>query len=308
MEFFIKKNATLPLLKMQVVKDGRSDYNNMMDLIEESAIFFSMVDVETGIPKISTRPAGFVNKVLLDPNADPEYYIYYQFSSFDTRKVGRYEGQFLLRNDQGTLILPLRDKLFINIQESFIADGLDYDGNCYVVDFPCCNTHPKPPYTTTTTTICYIPPTPTPSPLPLSLVLEVIITPGSIIIDYNLYANQVIQGTQASITFDHILSVYTGSPITISTGVTISTGFTSGTTQVIIPDNFDNLSRDDAFGNIVVNPSNTYWEIQEQYPITPTPTPTPFPTPTPSPLPETFYILTENGNILNTENQNKIIY
>jgi hypothetical protein len=308
MEFFIKKNATLPLLKMQVVKDGRSDYNNMMDLIEESAIFFSMVDVETGIPKISTRPAGFVNKVLLDPNADPEYYIYYQFSSFDTRKVGRYEGQFLLRNDQGTLILPLRDKLFINIQESFIADGLDYDGNCYVVDFPCCNTNPKPPYTTTTTTICYIPPTPTPSPLPLSLVLEAIITPGSIIIDYNLYANQVIQGTQASITFDHILGVYTGSPITISTGVTISTGFTSGTTQVIIPDNFDNLSRDDAFGNIVVNPSNTYWEIQEQYPITPTPTPTPFPTPTPSPLPETFYILTENGNILNTENQNKIIY
>ena len=308
MEFFIKKNATLPLLKMQVVKDGRSDYNNMMDLIEESAIFFSMVDVETGIPKISTRPAGFVNKVLLDPNADPEYYIYYQFSSFDTRKVGRYEGQFLLRNDQGTLILPLRDKLFINIQESFIADGLDYDGNCYVVDFPCCNTNPKPPYTTTTTTICYIPPTPTPSPLPLNLLLEAIITPGSIIIDYNLYANQVIQGTQASITFDHILSVYTGSPITISTGVTISTGFTSGTTQVVIPDNFDNLSREDAFGNIVVSPSSTYWEIQEQYPNTPTPTPTPFPTPTPSPLPETFYILTENGNILNTENQNKIIY
>lgn len=308
MEFFIKKNATLPLLKMQVVKDGRTDYNNMMDLIEESAIFFSMVDADTGIPRISTRPAGFVNKILLDPNADPEYYVYYQFSSFDTRKVGRYEGQFLLRNDQGTLILPLRDRLFINIQESFIADGLDYDGNCYVIDFPCCNTNPKPPYTTTTTTICYIPPTPTPSPLPLSLVLEAIITPGSIIIDYNLYANQVIQGTPASITFDHILSVYTGSPITISTGVTISTGFTSGTTQVVIPDNFDNLSREDAFGNIVVSPSSTYWEIQEQYPNTPTPTPTPFPTPTPSPLPETFYILTENGNILNTENQNKIIY
>ncbi len=27
MEFFIKKNATLPILKLQVVKDGRSDYN-----------------------------------------------------------------------------------------------------------------------------------------------------------------------------------------------------------------------------------------------------------------------------------------
>jgi hypothetical protein len=54
MEFFIKKNATLPLLKMAVVKDGRSDFNKMTSLIEESAIFFSMVDIDTGIPKIIT--------------------------------------------------------------------------------------------------------------------------------------------------------------------------------------------------------------------------------------------------------------
>ena len=60
MEFFIKQNATLPTLKMQVVKDGRSDYNNMMDFIEESAIFFSMVDVDTGIPKIITELLGMI--------------------------------------------------------------------------------------------------------------------------------------------------------------------------------------------------------------------------------------------------------
>ena len=30
MEFYIKKNATLPLLKMAVVKDGRSDYDKFM--------------------------------------------------------------------------------------------------------------------------------------------------------------------------------------------------------------------------------------------------------------------------------------
>ena len=53
MEFFIKKNATLPLLKLQVVKDGRSDYNNFMELLETSTIFFSMVNSETGIPKIT---------------------------------------------------------------------------------------------------------------------------------------------------------------------------------------------------------------------------------------------------------------
>ena len=144
MEFFLKKNATLPVLKMSVVKDGRSDYNNFMDFIEESAIFFSMTDIETGIPKIVTRPAGFVKKELMDPNAPFEYYVYYQFQSKDTRKVGRYEGQFLLRNNDGVLI------------------HLPYE-SCYVSEFPCCLKTPVIPITTTTTTTT---PTPTPSPTP----------------------------------------------------------------------------------------------------------------------------------------------
>ncbi len=113
-----------------------------------------MVDIETGIPKIITRPAGFVSKTMIDPNSDPEYYIYYQFTNKDTRKVGRYEGQFLLRNSDGVLILPIRDKLYINIQESFIADDLPYD-SCYVSEFPCC-VGPKPPLPVTTTTTLLI--------------------------------------------------------------------------------------------------------------------------------------------------------
>lgn len=157
MEFFIKKNATLPVLKLQVVKDGRSDYNSFMKTIEESAIFFSMVDTATGIPKISSRPAGFVEKTLLDPNASPEYYIYYQFTNKDTNRIGRYEGQFMLRNDDGVLIVPIREQLFINVQESFIADDLEYS-SCYVSEFPCClpyvtTTSTSAPITTTTTTV-----------------------------------------------------------------------------------------------------------------------------------------------------------
>ena len=164
MEFYIKKNATLPLLKLQVVKDGRSDYNKFMDLIEVSSLFFSMVDIATGIPKISSRPAGFVEKVFIDPNAEPEYYIYYQFSNRDTSKVGRFEGQFMLRSPEGVLILPIREKLYINIQESFIADDLEYN-SCYVSEFPCCVNGPAT--TTSTTTPCpSCPVCPTPTPLP----------------------------------------------------------------------------------------------------------------------------------------------
>ena len=61
-----------------------------MEFIEESAIFFSMTDVETGIPKIVTRPCGFVKRDKLEPNAPDEYYVYYQFNPKDTKKVGRY--------------------------------------------------------------------------------------------------------------------------------------------------------------------------------------------------------------------------
>jgi hypothetical protein len=168
MDFFIKKNATLPLLKLQVVNNGRSDFDNFMKTIELSAIFFSMVDADTGIPKISSKPAGFVEKTFLDPNSEPEYYIYYQLNSTDTNRVGKYEGQFLLRNDEGVLILPIREKLYVYVQESFIADDLDYE-SCYVSEFPCCV---NGPYTTTTTTApcpCLTPsltPSPTITPTP----------------------------------------------------------------------------------------------------------------------------------------------
>lgn len=120
MEFFIKRGATLPLLKMQVVNDGRVSYQNFMKFIETSSLYFSMVDLETGTPKIINRQAQFVSKTGLSPNAPTEYYVIYQFTSKDTSKVGRYEGQFLMKNDEGNLVVPIRENLYINIQDSFM--------------------------------------------------------------------------------------------------------------------------------------------------------------------------------------------
>ena len=316
MEFFIKKNATLPLLKIQVVKDGRSDFNRMMSLIEESAIFFSMVDIETGIPKIVTRPAGFVSKKLLEPNADPEYYVYYQFQNKDTNKVGRYEGQFLLRNSDGVLILPIREKLFINVQESYIADDLPYD-SCYVSEFPCCvdvpfkttttttttpcpTCQPCPPITTTTTTSPVVTTTTT---IPLEVVLNVVITTGSTIIDYNLTANQNVN-EPVLMYFTHTLDVYSGNPITITTGVTIDLQDISGTTQVILDVDYNNLTRNDVFSNILFSPNYLTYTINEIYSITPTPTPTVTPT---------FEVLinpiiTENHEYIDVENNSYLEY
>ena len=123
MEFYIKKNATLPVLKMQVVKDGRAGYQQLMQDLEVSKIFFSMVDVYTGIPKIISAPCYIVPLIFAENGAEPEYYIYYQFTARDTNTVGRFQGQFLIKNDEGSLILPIREELYINIQDSFISES-----------------------------------------------------------------------------------------------------------------------------------------------------------------------------------------
>lgn len=120
MEFFIAQNSTLPILKMELDFNGKSSIEDFNSIIENSSIFFSMKNVENGNPKIVNKKAGFTNKIFVEPNAKVEYYIYYKFSLFDTNKVGRYEGEFTLISDDGTLILPIKDKLYINIVENFI--------------------------------------------------------------------------------------------------------------------------------------------------------------------------------------------
>ena len=98
----------------------------------------------------------------MDPNASPEYYVYYRFTTQDTNKPGRYEGQFVFINETGTLVLPIRERLFINISESYLANDLPYN-NCYVLDYRCCVT-PFPTNTPTPTPYPVLSQTPTPTP------------------------------------------------------------------------------------------------------------------------------------------------
>jgi hypothetical protein len=172
MEFFIKKNATLPVLKINVIKDGRSDYNRSMRFLSETDIFFSMVDTETGIPRITSRPAGLIRK----NDSEDEYYVYYQFTPFDSKKVARYKGQFLFRNETGVLTLPLSEEIYINVTESFALDDMEFQ-SCYVVDYPCCTGFiprpPVPPSPTTTSTTFPITTTSTTIPITTTTTLPI---------------------------------------------------------------------------------------------------------------------------------------
>ena len=46
MEFFIRKNSTLPIIKVQIVKDGRVDFREFDNLTKDSTITFNQHQVQ----------------------------------------------------------------------------------------------------------------------------------------------------------------------------------------------------------------------------------------------------------------------
>jgi hypothetical protein len=122
MEFFINKNATLPKLKMELIKDGRNDFHKFYDKVQNADIYFTMTDVVTGVKRISKKPAYLE---LVEPSSEcvgEEYYVVFQFSTRETNTCGRFVGEFELvfLDGTGTLIAPIREELYINVLERTI--------------------------------------------------------------------------------------------------------------------------------------------------------------------------------------------
>ena len=122
MEFFINKNASLPTLKLELIKDGRNDFHRFFELIQNANIYFTMTDVVTGVKRIAKRKAG---TQLVLPESDcvgEEYYLVYNFSQKETSVAGRYVGQFEIDflDGSGVLIVPIREELFVNVLEGSI--------------------------------------------------------------------------------------------------------------------------------------------------------------------------------------------
>jgi hypothetical protein len=116
MEFFIQQNTTLPILKMDVVRDGRTDsWKDFYSVLDNATIRFSMKNTETGIQKIFMKDAYITEKTRVNQDSTIQYYIYYKWGGKDTVKKGRYLGEFLIELDNGELIGPIRENLYINI-------------------------------------------------------------------------------------------------------------------------------------------------------------------------------------------------
>jgi hypothetical protein len=135
MNFFIKRRSTLPLLRVEVNKDGRSDFHHNQNLSEISNVYVSLIDYYTKQPKYLSKPCTVTSEVT---SGGTSYYVNYQFSHFETEEESKYEVQFSLINSNGNvIILPLKEKVFANVVESFSLDNYSFEGN-YIVDRPCC--------------------------------------------------------------------------------------------------------------------------------------------------------------------------
>ena len=112
---------------MQLVKDGRNDFESFHDKLSNSSIKFSMRNLNDGTYKILNQPGGIVEKVKISENAPTEYYICYRWSKKDVNKVGRYQAMFtiFLHDDCTELIVPIREDLFVNITDSFGQSSCD---------------------------------------------------------------------------------------------------------------------------------------------------------------------------------------
>ena len=119
--FFIKKDSTLPILKMKVVNDGRFDYKKIFDRLENAAVTFSMVD-EKGVPRVYNQQGLLIPVEKIACPEEEEFYIGYQFKLKDTKKVGTYKAEFKLDflDDGASLIVPIREDLYVNVVDSIV--------------------------------------------------------------------------------------------------------------------------------------------------------------------------------------------
>lgn len=126
MEFIIKKGSVNPVLRMELIKDGRYDFKKSMidNAIQDSVVKFYMKDVETDLLKVAKADADIV--LAQEEGCEEKYILQYKWKERDTKKEGTYEGWFEINFNgnlkeegvdypSGKMIVPIQEKLQIII-------------------------------------------------------------------------------------------------------------------------------------------------------------------------------------------------
>ena len=268
MEFYINQSSTLPVLKMEVIKDGRSDFN-FNSLLDGNATFLiSLFDKSTDKFLFASKQCELITEYS-EFEGKNLYFLSYQFSIRDTIKSGRFEVQISIPSENGVILLPLKEKFYVNIIPTFVGDILNYNNSSFTADLPCCGFQQT--YTFE------------------QITLDAYYNPGSLVVDYFLYSS-VSYSEPILISFINEILTYSGSSIIISTGITLSAGENISYSQANFEGvDFNNIKPQSIFSNIsiqsvlpdtILNLSNGVFFATPPPTRTPTRTVTPTLTPT----------------------------
>ena len=253
MEFFIKKNSTLPKLQVEVIKESRNGYNQLDSLISASTVTFSMYDVESGVYRIAGSPATIKEK-----GDGSGYIVSYKFSKKFTKKIGRFSGFFTITNSEGVYKVPIESQIFITIADSFVDSEM------------CCRRNKTSNF--------------------ISLTADY--TSGSVISSYTATSDYPVD-TEIKITFTNTVVMSDGNNIVNQILLTILKGQRVGTFISKSLRDYNLVTGESFYGDIslsteTVSPKFKFIvEPKFDFETTITPTPTASPTPTPTITPST---------------------
>ncbi len=123
-QFNIVQNATLPYLEMEVINDGRHNFDKIYIALQTADVTFNMIDNNNGIKRIVNKKC---NIVLIEDNGCVEKVkVQYQWNKNDTKEKGQFKGYFkvtfkdnIVMEDitfpKGDLIVPIAEELIINV-------------------------------------------------------------------------------------------------------------------------------------------------------------------------------------------------
>lgn len=121
MDFYINQGATMPYIFFELVEDGlEHNYRKFYDKIQNAVVTFTMIDRNSCKKKIICRPMVVIEDKCgtnCYDNCFPKYLLLYKWRNRDTKDKGTYEGIIEIKflDDCGKLIVPIREKLYINV-------------------------------------------------------------------------------------------------------------------------------------------------------------------------------------------------
>lgn len=125
-EFFINKNSVNPVLRMELISDGRYDYKKSLifnNSIQDADVTFSMKNISNDILKISKSKAEIIS---VPCGCEEKYILQYSWKKRDVNETGSYKGWFEINfhgditengitYPTGNLIIPIEDELMIYV-------------------------------------------------------------------------------------------------------------------------------------------------------------------------------------------------